>query len=158
MPASHRKQVGSGLTENQMNSMRLNMTEITRYYISINLEGQPYRFGGKELITANGLNEYDFGVRMYYSAVPGFTKPDPMCEKYYWLSPYLYYTNNPVNAFDPDGNIVIFVNGMHFGDGGKSEYWNGVNITIKQLLQDKIPTFPPIHYLINPIVWPEYPI
>ena len=68
--------------------------------------GQPYRFGGKELITANGLNEYDFGARQYYSAVPGFTKPDPMCEKYYWLSPYLYCMNNPVNAIDPDGRDV----------------------------------------------------
>ena len=65
--------------------------------------GQPYRFGGKELITANGLNEYDFGARQYYTAVPGFTKPDPLCEKYYWLSPYLYCGNNPVIAIDPYG-------------------------------------------------------
>ena len=36
--------------------------------------GQPYRFGGKELITANVLNEYDFEARQYYSAVPGFMK------------------------------------------------------------------------------------
>ena len=50
---------------------------------------QPYRFGGKELITTNGLNEYDFRARQYYSAVPCFTKPDPSCEKYYWLSPCL---------------------------------------------------------------------
>ena len=67
--------------------------------------GQPYRFGGKELITANGLNEYDFGARQYYFAVSGFTKPDPMCEKYYWLSPYLYCANNPVNLVDPSGMI-----------------------------------------------------
>ncbi len=65
--------------------------------------GQPYKFGGKELITANGLNEYDFGARWYYSAVPGFTKPDPMCEKYPWLSPYLYCANNPINNIDPTG-------------------------------------------------------
>ena len=70
------------------------------------ISGQPYKFGGKELITANGLNEYDFGARQYYSAVPGFTKPDPMCEKYYWLSPYLYCMNNPVNAIDSDGRDV----------------------------------------------------
>ena len=68
--------------------------------------GQPYKFGGKELITANGLNEYDFGARQYYTAVPGFTKPDSHCEKYYWVSPYLYCINNPVNAIDPDGRDV----------------------------------------------------
>ncbi len=68
--------------------------------------GQPYKFGGKELITANGLNEYDFGARWYYSTVPSFTKPDPMAEKYPWLSPYLYCANNPVNYVDPDGRDV----------------------------------------------------
>ncbi|MDE6480874.1 MAG: hypothetical protein K2L45_11475 [Muribaculaceae bacterium] len=67
--------------------------------------GQPYKFGGKELMTANGINEYDFGARQYYSAVPGFTKPDPMAEKYPWLSPYLYCGNNPVNLVDPSGMI-----------------------------------------------------
>ena len=54
-------------------------------------------------MTANGLNEYDFGARQYYTAVPGFTRIDPMAEKYPWLSPYLYCANNPVNAIDPDG-------------------------------------------------------
>ena len=64
---------------------------------------QPYRFGGKELITANGLNEYDFGARQYYSALPAFTRIDPMAEKYPWLSPYLYCANNPINLVDPTG-------------------------------------------------------
>ena len=71
--------------------------------------GQPYKFGGKELITANGLNEYDFGARQYYQAVPHFTKPDPLCEKYYWLSPYLYCANNPVNFSDPTGMDIYNV-------------------------------------------------
>ncbi|MDE7345749.1 MAG: hypothetical protein K2N48_03295 [Muribaculaceae bacterium] len=75
--------------------------------LSTNLSAQPYKFGGKELITANGLNEYDFGARQYFSAVPGFTKPDPLSEKYYWLSPYLYCANNPVNYVDPSGMVVI---------------------------------------------------
>ena len=69
--------------------------------------GQPYRFGGKELITANGLNEYDFGARQYYTAVPGFTRIDPMAEKYPWLSPYLYCANNPVNFSDPTGMYIV---------------------------------------------------
>ncbi len=76
--------------------------------------GQPYKFGGKELLTANGLNEYDFGARNYYSAVPGFTKPDPLSEDTQHLSPYLYCGNNPVNAFDPDGRSTWVVDS---GDG-----------------------------------------
>ena len=75
------------------------------------LSGQPYKFGGKELITANGLNEYDFGARWYYSAVPFFTKPDSYCEKYYWLSPYLYCGNNPINFSDPTGKIIEMPSG-----------------------------------------------
>lgn len=68
---------------------------------------QPFKFGGKELMTTNGLNEYDFGARQYWHAVPGFNRIDPLCEKYYWLSPYLYCGNDPVNAIDPDGREWI---------------------------------------------------
>lgn len=64
---------------------------------------QPYKFGGKELITANGLNEYNFGARMYYSAVPFFTRIDPLCESFPHLSPYLYCVNDPVNLVDRNG-------------------------------------------------------
>lgn len=28
---------------------------------------------------------------------------DPLCEKYYWITPYAYCMNNPINAIDPDG-------------------------------------------------------
>ncbi len=83
--------------------------------------GQPYKFGGKELITANGLNEYDFGARQYYSAIPGFTSIDPCCEDYYPLSPYLYCGNNPVNAIDPDGRstwVTDMGNGLYQVIGG----------------------------------------
>ena len=65
--------------------------------------------GGKELTMANGLNEYDFGARQYYSAVPGFTKPDPMCEKFQHLSPYLFCGNDPVNNVDPNGEVFEII-------------------------------------------------
>lgn len=70
---------------------------------------QQYKFGGKELLTANGLNEYDFGARRYYQAVPMFTQPDPFAHKFPWLSPYVYCANNPVNVIDPNGKVVIGV-------------------------------------------------
>lgn len=94
--------------------------------------GQPYKFGGKELITANGLNEYDFGARQYYSAVPGFTKPDNMAEKYPWLSPYLYCGNNPVNLVDPTGNVIEMPKESTV-DQIVSVLWN-----IQQITNDKL--------------------
>lgn len=85
--------------------------QMTAYYpfggviptLGANPSIQPYKFGGKELLSANGQNEYDFGARRYAPMIPAFTSVDPLCEKYYWLSPYLYCANNPVNAIDPDG-------------------------------------------------------
>ena len=51
---------------------------------------------------------------------------DPLCEKYYWISPYAYCMNNPVKFVDPDGKKVVYFNGyLGFGSpvGGK-EHWN----------------------------------
>lgn len=32
---------------------------------------------------------------------------DPLCEKYYWISPYAFCLNNPVRFIDPDGREVV---------------------------------------------------
>ena len=70
-------------------------------------ERQPYMFGGKELVSMHGLNEYDFTGRWQYSIIPSFTSLDPLCEKYYSVSPYVYCLNNPLKYVDPDGKQVI---------------------------------------------------
>lgn len=58
---------------------------------------------------------------------------DAKADKYYHASPYNYVLNNPTNCVDPDGKLVIFVNGYWnralniFGaapGGGKEKYWN----------------------------------
>ncbi|MDE5813412.1 MAG: hypothetical protein K2H72_03920, partial [Muribaculaceae bacterium] len=72
---------------------------------------QQYKFGGKELITANGLNEYDFGARNYYPAVPAFTRIDPLREDTRHLSLYLYYANNLVKAVYPKDMELYFPGG-----------------------------------------------
>lgn len=61
---------------------------------------------------------------------------DPHCEKYYSISPYAYCMNNPVNAIDPDGKLVLFINGMHSGDGGRSDYWEGLDKLVMSHLND----------------------
>ena len=64
----------------------------------------PFRFTGKELDRQNSLNMYDFGARMYdVAGVPMWTSVDPLAEKYYGISPYVYCENNPLRFIDPNG-------------------------------------------------------
>jgi hypothetical protein len=58
----------------------------------------------------HGLNTYDYGARQYYSVLPVWDRIDPLCEKDYGTSPYVYCTNNPVNKFEPDGKTDYRVN------------------------------------------------
>ena len=64
----------------------------------------PFRFTGKELDRLSALNMYDFGARWYdVAGVPMWTSMDPLCEKYYIVSPYVYCENNPISVIDPTG-------------------------------------------------------
>ena len=63
--------------------------------------GNPYKWGGKEYV--GELDSYDFGARYYTTSIPRWTTMDPLCEKYYSISPYAYCAGNPVNLMDPDG-------------------------------------------------------
>ena len=69
-------------------------------------EEQPYKYGGKEFIELHGYDSYDFDARMYYPALCRFMTMDPLCEKYYSISPYAYCNNNPVKYIDSDGRDV----------------------------------------------------
>ena len=77
---------------------------------------QPYKYNGKELDRTHGLDWYDYGARNYDAFLPVFTSIDPLCEKYYHISPYAYCANNPIMFVDPDGeNPVFSSNGMFLG-------------------------------------------
>lgn len=65
---------------------------------------QPYKFTGKEFDTMNGMNLYDSHARQQDPTIAGrFTSVDPMAERYYAMSPYVYCMNNPLKYVDPDG-------------------------------------------------------
>ena len=68
---------------------------------------QPYKYNGKELDLMHGLNTYDYGARQHDPILARWDRIDPLCEKYYSTSPYVYCMNNPVNAFDPDGKKTV---------------------------------------------------
>ena len=64
---------------------------------------QPYKYNGKELDRKGGLDWYDYGARYYDAALGRWHVVDPMSEKYYGVSPYLYCANNPILLVDPNG-------------------------------------------------------
>ncbi len=76
----------------------------------------------KELDMMSGLNSYDYGTRQYYSVVPAWDRVDPLCEKYYNISPYAYCAKNPVNSIDIGGILI----GDYFTVKGKCCGSNGI--------------------------------
>ena len=48
----------------------------------------------------------DFGARQYSPSISRWLVPDPMGEKYYDVSPYVYCGGDPVNLVDPDGRAL----------------------------------------------------
>jgi RHS repeat-associated protein len=61
----------------------------------------PYKYGGKEWDSTTST--YDFEARQFSPNFHRFTTMDPLCEKYYGISPYAYCANNPVNYVDYSG-------------------------------------------------------
>lgn len=71
-----------------------------------------YRYNGMEYNEDAGLNWYDYGARWYDPAIGRWGSVDPLAAQYAPHSPYSYALNRPINAVDPDGRLVIFVNGF----------------------------------------------
>ena len=92
----------------------INRVQINHYYPFGNTFGeynhcdentdlQRYKFNGKELDLVHGLRLYDYGARMYDQILGCWTSVDPMAEKYYHISPYVFCLDNPVRMVDRDG-------------------------------------------------------
>lgn len=81
-------------------------------------DGQPYRYNGKEMDRMHGLDWVDYGSRMKGDL--GFTTVDPLCEKYYSISPYAYCANNPIRYVDPDGEKIVI---WYQNGSGKQAYF-----------------------------------
>jgi len=71
------------------------------------------KVNGKEFDKMHGLNTYDYGARQYNPILGRWDRMDPLCEKYYSISPYAYCGNNPVRYIDP--------NGMYFDESNEKK-------------------------------------
>ncbi len=68
-------------------------------------------YNGKEEQTTGDLDYLDYGARMYDPTIGRWFNIDPLAEKYYTFSTYNYAVNNPINAIDIDGRLIIFISG-----------------------------------------------
>ncbi len=98
---------------------------------------QPYKYSAKEFDRENGLDWYDSKARMYDPTIGRTPTQDPMAEKYYSMSPYLWCAANPIKYMDPDGNLLFFINGFQPNPFESSEdYWGNFDNNIARHFND----------------------
>ncbi len=112
--------------------------QTTHYYpfgnsiadIGTNASIQQYKYNGKELDRMHGLDWYDYGARNYDPVILQWDRPDPLADKYYPVSPYIYCMGNPVNSIDPDGRKIVIA--------GNREQRLRVLTELQRLTNDKL--------------------
>jgi len=75
-----------------------------------------YKYNNKELDQMHGLDLYDYGARHYDASIGRWETVDPLAEKHYNISPYVYCSGNPVNKIDPDGRDEFLLTWLPKGD------------------------------------------
>ena len=98
------RQVCDAVTGNVVQSLEYYPSGLI--FRSTNYDLQPDKYTGKELISMHGLNQYYSKARMQEFQIPHFTTRDPLCEKYYDLSPYGYCAGNPMRYVDYKGDSI----------------------------------------------------
>jgi RHS repeat-associated protein len=109
--------------------MKTEIMQVNHYYpFGMNQDGpwlagnsgdHKYQYNGKELNSEFGLEWLAYGARYYDAAVGRFPSVDPVIEKFAYLTPYNYASNEPVGMIDLHGLQGVRYDMSEIGKKGK---------------------------------------
>ncbi len=82
---------------------------------STNPTANRYKYTGKELLTDHGVNILDYGPRPYDPVTNRWLSVDAFSQKTPAFSHFVFCNADPINHFDPDGNLTWPVPSIYKG-------------------------------------------